>query len=444
MTKTRKLFASLFALVLCASMALVALAPAGTNKVLTQSSPVAQLAPGKAYAAESMKFVYDQSGFLTENEISNFESQARAIFDKYGVGTYYVATNSLSGRSDAGKFAADFYSEYGQGEKNGAVVFIICKNEDEYALEAYGKVAGTIGQSGIEHIDSDVVPYLRRGDWSGAAETLYGDVLSALSGGKGNSTTTEAYTQGTYVVDNYGLFSDEQRAQLESFAKKLAEKYNMGVYLLVVGKMDGRTDPTSAQRTNFATSFYRANNLGLGTGHDGIMIVFAVESRDYVTIAYGQGSYSFNDEGIESMEEGVVDELKNNNWYSGAEAYYKAMETQLAYYAEHGKPWTEPDPLALILKILAILLVPFIIAKSIVGSEKAAMQTARMASEASDYLVPNSLKLRVSDDTFVNTTLVTTPIPKNEDKGGGGSFGGGGGWGGGGGGGFSSSGGGKF
>ena len=271
------------------------------------------------------------------------------------------------------------------------------------------------------------------------------------SGKTANATSNVAY-KGTYVTDNSGVFSDNQRMELEADATALAEQYKMGVYLLVVDYMqdsNGRDlqDPSSTQRTNFATSFYRANGLGLnknGSSYgDGIMLVVATKSRDYVTIAYGQGSYSFSDEGIKAMEDAVTDELGNDDWYDGAEQYYSRIKEQLAYYDAKGEPWKEPDLLSFILKILATLGIPFGVASGKIKREKAAMVTAREQHQADNYLVDDSLVLTTSTDNFVNTTLMATPIPKHESSSDSDGFGGGG-WGGGGGGGFSSSGGGKF
>lgn len=242
---------------------------------------------------------------------------------------------------------------------------------------------------------------------------------------------------GTYVFDEYGVFSSSEFSALESKAEALASTYDMGVYLLVTDYMGGYSNPTSDQRTSFATGYYSRNGLGLGSGKDGIMLVVAVASRDYVTIAYGQGSYSFSDEGIEKMEDAVVSYLGEDSWYGGSNAYYSEIESQLEYYDANDKPYKPVDPLAWIIGILAAVGVPGAVAGGVVGRERAAMKTARRATEASNYLDRSSFVLTASDDQYVNTTTVATPRPKS-------TGGGGGGWGGGGGGGFSSSGGGKF
>ena len=279
------------------------------------------------------------------------------------------------------------------------------------------------------------------GQSSGSASTeATGQSEGYAAGENATGDWMQQEAPSTYVFDDYGVFSTEQYNHLEGMAEGLAEKYSMGVYFLATDLMNGNPNPTAEERTRFASAYYVNHSLGLGSGKDGILFVIAVDSRDYVTVAYGQGSYSFSDKGISSMEDDVTGYLHDNKWFDAAQAYYNDIGTQLNYYAEKGKPGTPLGPLDYVLRIGAIVLIPLIIALIAVSGMKGKMKTAKEKTEARDYLDQSSLVLTVSEDTFINSSVVATP--RADSKGGGG--GGGGGWGGGGGGGFSSSGGGKF
>lgn len=250
---------------------------------------------------------------------------------------------------------------------------------------------------------------------------------------------------GTYIYDERELFTPDQFETLEARAAELASKYDMGVYFLTTDYMNGLSDPTSSQRTDYATTYYKEHSLGLNpTGGknygDGIMFVIAADSRDYVTIAYGQGSYSFSDKGIEAMEEAVLDNIKDHrdNWYGAATTYYDQIGSQLAYYEKHGKAQEPLDWFDWAIRLFIILGIPLIVTFIIIGKWKAEMKTAIEKGEAGNYLDPGSVVVTKQNDQFLRTTHIVTPKPKDSDSGGGG------GWGGGGGGGFSSSGGGKF
>lgn len=242
-------------------------------------------------------------------------------------------------------------------------------------------------------------------------------------------------TSGTYVFDEYGVLSSSEFSELESHAERLASEYNQGVYLYITDTMGHGGNPTDSERNEFARNVYLQKGLGVGGDKQGIIFAMAVDSRDYVTVKKQAGADPFSNDGVNALEQNVVSHLKNNDWYGGAKAYYDTVDEQLAYYAATGKQWTEPDPISLVLKILATLGIPAAVAGSIIRGEKNAMKTARERSEASEYLDRNSLKLTVSNDEFVNTTLVAAPRPKESSGGGGWSNMGGG---------FSGSGGGKF
>lgn len=435
MKSFKKLASLLFALMLGASLA-------GAPALAFAEVDLGTDGPAAVAGTTS---VIDHDDLLSSDEISRLNTMASEVRSKYDVAAVYLIVDDLGSHASAQDFAEDFVDSYAldKATANGCVVFLLCVPEQSFSFVSAGNAEQTLTNAMLQHFINEINPYLGRSDWAGAGETFFDDVGQALSGKQPNASSDVPYN-GTYVTDAYGLFSDEQRTALEAKATQLAEKYNMGVYLLVVDKMNGLDNPTSAQRTNFATSFYRANDLGLGSGKDGIMLVLAVKSRDYVTIAYGQGSYSFSDEGIAAMEEAVKDELRSDNWVDGAEAYYGKIGEQLEYYSVKGEPWTEPDPLSAILKILAIFGIPAGAAFSKVNGEKSAMKTAREQTGATNYLDAGSFELTHSDDQFVDTSLVVTPKPKEEESSSGGGGFGGGGWGGGGGGGFSSSGGGKF
>ena len=242
---------------------------------------------------------------------------------------------------------------------------------------------------------------------------------------------------GSYVFDEYNVLTSSEFSTLESMGASYAEDYGVGVYLLFTDTMGGNYSPSSSERNEFARQYFLQRNLGVGSDKDGILFVVAVQSRDYVTVKHFANSANdpFSNECVDYLEEEVTSYLGDDDWYGGSRAYYKTVEEQLSYFAATGNQWTEPDPLGLLLKILATLGIPAAAAGALVGGEKAAMKTAREASEASDYLDRSSFRLTASNDHFVNTTLSVVPIPKEKSSGGGWSDLGGG---------FSGSGGGKF
>ena len=445
MKMLKNLSSCLMAVMLAASIACMPLVAFGETVTpnVTQGSAVVS-------DWDNDNYCMDFTGTLSADFQKDFVEDAQDIAREHGVGVYFVYTDTY-GSGGGRAYCDNLYrqADLGVGKNGSAILMSVALQDRQYYTVLYGDAISAISETTLTRIRTEMESYLTRSDWEGAASNYLANCTAALASykpqGSGSSSGSSRidpssinYTEGTYVIDAYGLLSDSQRASLEAQAKEYASKYNMGVYLLVVDDIGYKS------ATDYATAFYRAKNLGLGSGRDGILFLIAVDSRDYVTIAYGQGSYSFSDDGIDEMEDAVVDELKGNHWTNACEEYYKHVGEQLAYYKENGKAYVPKSPFDFVLKLLAILGIPGLVAGSVVGSEKRGMKTAREQFAADNYVDNDSLRLTVSSDTFVNTTLAVTDKPDHDDDRDSGWGGGGGSWGGGGGGGFSSSGGGKF
>ena len=236
-----------------------------------------------------------------------------------------------------------------------------------------------------------------------------------------------------YVIDNYHLFNSSEYAVLESHAEQLADEYKVGVYLLVVNNIG------SSSARQYAIDYYRGNSLGLGQNKDGILFLIAVNSRDYVTITYGNGIYAFTDYQIEKMEDAIVSELRHDNWYDAAVTYYDKAEETLSFLAEHGEPLDYNNAPVDPFDRAMFLLIGIAVAAAIAGMRCAMlysqMKTAKEAVQANRYLDRNSFVLLSHDDRYLTSSVVATPRVKASHSHGGSSIGSGG---------FGGSGGGKF
>lgn len=253
---------------------------------------------------------------------------------------------------------------------------------------------------------------------------------------------------GAYVQDNYGVLDATQASQLEAQAESVAAQYQIGMYYVTVD------DIGTQSARNYAISYYQNNGLGVGSMRSGVMLLVAVESRDYITITYGDGGGSsqvgsagavdaFSDDRLDTIESDVVSYLRYSDWSGAAEAFFDDSEDTIAYLFANGEPMqnssayhnvgysSEEDDefdgiLGLIVRILGILGVPAIVAQGVVSGEKRAMRNAEQRHEANFYLDSSSLQLTKSNDQFINTTMAVVPLAQlAHDDHDGGSFGGG-------------------
>lgn len=226
---------------------------------------------------------------------------------------------------------------------------------------------------------------------------------------------------GGFIQDHYGLFSAGDRSALEARAAELSSKGDCGVYLLTVDDIDGMNV------RDFAKGYYRQYGLGLGDSKSGIMFLIAVGSRDYVTITYGRGTTLFTDYQIGKLEDAVLDQISDDQWLDGANAYLDSCEEAIGFYAENGEPLDSHNApknmgLMVLVSLVGGLVLAGIIAGGMTYGPYRAMRSARESTEAFAYVDDERpLQIEGGYDRFRTTTVVAVPLPKND----GGSRGGG-------------------
>lgn len=222
---------------------------------------------------------------------------------------------------------------------------------------------------------------------------------------------------GKYVFDENNTLTQDEFNQLETQGAQYADKYHTGVYLLFTNSMGPDEDSGSGKR-DFARKYYESNKLGEGSGKEGILFVVATQSRKYVTIKHydDKAKDPFSNDSVNDLESDAKSYLKKDKWYDAGNSYYEDVGVYLDCFARTGKQWTKPHTVTTIIKIAATILIPLMIALLVVRSEKNAMLTARMQTEAGNYLDSTSVNLRVSNDVFVNRTMSVVPIPKNDSS----------------------------
>lgn len=212
------------------------------------------------------------------------------------------------------------------------------------------------------------------------------------------------------VRDECGVFDADTLADLEEQAESASDGHDVDVYFLVVD------DIGDADQRDYAKNYYIANGLGYGDEQSGILFLLAVGSRKYVTITYGGGVTAFTDYRIEQIEDAVVPYLSDDDWAEAASEYLSMCADTLDFYAEHGEPLdVDNDTSGWPILLLIVIGVPMIIAGIVCGVLYSQMKTARLKTEANDY-IGAGLKLRVQVDNYTHTDRVQVYDPPHEES----------------------------
>lgn len=153
----------------------------------------------------------------------------------------------------------------------------------------------------------------------------------------GLSATAYA-AEDTYVVDEYGLLSDDEAVELWNLADAVSEQYDVGVYIAVIDDYRDYAGSVSGA----AEAVYDAYELGRGSERAGILLLLSMADRDYDLDAYGNSAhYAFTDYGKQQLADVFLDDFREDDWSSGFADYIRECGEYLSL-ADMGQPVDVP------------------------------------------------------------------------------------------------------
>ncbi len=239
------------------------------------------------------------------------------------------------------------------------------------------------------------------------------------------SGTAFAEEQGSlpyYVSDVAGLLSVDQWQNLENEAQQVSEKYQCGVYLVVLDDYRNYRSGNEDYWT-FSQNFYKSYGLGMGEDKNGILLIMSMAERDYSILAYGSSAhYAFTDYGKQVLENSFLDNFRQDDWYGGFRDYISGCADLLAR-ADANQPldeqYTDRTGINDTVGMLVTVCVPLLAAFSSCEVMKRKMKPVDCRTTAEEYIVPGGVNLSVKKDIFVNRTVTRTVIrTENRDSGG--------------------------
>lgn len=217
------------------------------------------------------------------------------------------------------------------------------------------------------------------------------------------------------VVDEAGLLTEEEIADLSDKAALITDAYDMDVVILTVWSLDGKT------AYDYADDYYDNNGYGIGPEYSGVLFLLAMESREWYISTCGDAIYAVTDYSISQIGDSVVNYLSDGDYYGGFDAflrllgscyqsyaagdpidapkgsyddsnvYYPGDET--LYYEEEGEFFPG--------LIIVSLVVGGVIAAVAILFMRSSMNTKRPRNSAGDYLKSGTFYLRQHSDIFL-------------------------------------------
>lgn len=215
------------------------------------------------------------------------------------------------------------------------------------------------------------------------------------------------------LVDDAGLLSEEEADGLETKLEEISKKQECEVAVVTVNSLEGKSV------TDYTDDFYDNNGYGYGNDDSGIMLLVAMEDREWHISTYGYGITAFTDAGLEYIEEKFKPSLSDGE-YADAFSEYADLCDAFLTQAKTGKPYDTgnmPRDSVSPIWIPGSLLIGAVVAFILGSIKKSRLKSVRKQTEATEYTKPGSVVMTSNWERMVNRTI-TTRVIKKENGGG--------------------------
>ena len=290
-------------------------------------------------------YVYDDASVFTEDETAQLNILGRDIRDRYNVDVI-VAYSKDCGGKDADEFAREVYGE----EHGGAdgIVFCVNNSNGDRGFYITGKADDIITEDVQRLILSGV--YNAESVYEGA-NIYFGFVVyyleEVLKGGEGLSRTmpampgrTEAASEPVSVipeerqlellVDNAELLTPDEWEALNNKLADISNAHQVEVAVVTVNSLDGKGVK------EYADDFYDYNGYGYGENDDGILLLLAMDTREWAIATYGSAIRTFTvyRQSCIMNDAGVLEDFGKSNYDDGFNTFADECNRWLTVTAE--------------------------------------------------------------------------------------------------------------
>ena len=224
-------------------------------------------------------------------------------------------------------------------------------------------------------------------------------------------------------TDEVGLLTESQVSKLTAKLDDISEKHQFDVVITV-------TNSTGDKHSRlYAADFYEEHGFGFGEDLDGIILMLAMEYRDFAFVTTGYGLYAFTNAGQDYMEKLFLPHLKNDEFFEAFMAFADAADDFLTKakagerYEKGNIPLTTQERRYARIWAAAIsLVIAAAVPAIVVGVWTSQLKSVRKQDFAGAYIRGGSMRLNLQRDIFLHRSVSRTARSQNSGGGGSGSF----------------------
>jgi len=231
------------------------------------------------------------------------------------------------------------------------------------------------------------------------------------------SSTAFAAEGKVNLYDGADLLTEAEELTVMERLDAVSATYNAEFVIATVDTVGGYSSDA------YVEYFYDENGFGYGENRDGVLLLVAMEERDYRILSNGFCGDAIGADEIESISEEIESDLTAGN-------YVTAFNT----FIEESCYWVDGElngfPFNWGLSLLISLAIGLVVALIITGVMRYQLRSVRRKPAATEYTMPGSMNVTAAHDLFLYRTLTFHKKESNSSSGssggsrnvGGGSF----------------------
>ena len=378
------------------------------------------------YHDASAPRVVDVADLFSDEAEARMEARLAGLREELGKDIVVFTDVSSYGLSHA-VYAADFYdfNGYGIGPDYEGVCLLICMEEENRGFWTCctGPVTRALyTEATANELDDVLYEYMTAGEYTAGVEDWIENIRTLYLKGRpfvpdwfpeeGETAARHHDTSSPRVIDDAGLLTPEEVADLTSQAAAISQKYGIDVAVHVTDDRSG-----GITRQEYSDMYYRVKGLGYGDGFDGVLLsVFQVPGY-YGTCritAEGAGTEKLSEVNETRLNDKCIEKLEDDLFYEAISGWLKDLEhmektgrvlPRMGYWITSG--------------VIGLLL-GSIVGGIALGSARKKMAAPAAKVTAEGYLADGSLRVRKVEDRFRGTTTSRRYSPRESKSSGGG------------------------
>ena len=194
------------------------------------------------------------------------------------------------------------------------------------------------------------------------------------------------------LYDGAQLLTDAEKLELAEQLDAASVAYRVDLVIATVESVGGLSSDA------YAEYFYDENGCGYGENRDGVLLLIAMEERDYRILSNGMAAEAIGPNEIESIGEEIASDLTDGD-------YADAFET----FVEECTYWIDGElngfPFKWLPALLISLAIGMVVALIVTGIMRMQLRSVRRQPAATEYTKAGSMRVTVAHDLFLYRTV---------------------------------------